>query len=497
MSAAITAPTAPPVRSYLATGRGKVTLALLCAVTFLDVMDGSIVNVALPTIRTHLGFSVQNLQWVVSGYLITYGGFLLLGGRAGDLLGRRRLLIAGTALFAASSLACGLADSQGLLVGARLAQGLGAAMMSPAALSILTTTFQDSDRHKALGVWAGISGLASAVGLLFGGLLTQDFGWRWVFFVNLPMGALVLFGAFRILQADHGRSVPGGFDAVGAVLVTASMLLLIFTLVKAPDEGWGAGRTIGGLAASAVLMAAFVANERRRADPLVPLSIFRIKGLAAADATQVIAWAGFYSMFFFVTLYMQNVLGYSQLRSGLSYVPVSVGIGLGSTVATKMFVRTGTRPIIVSGALLAAGGIFWLSRIPVDGTYLGNLLTPLVVMGAGLGLLYAGVQTAANAGVPKHQAGLAAALITASFQLGSALGLAVFSGIATSRTSHLLAAHAPPPAALTAGFQRALFVSALCLVAAGAIALRASNTRGEPVATQETRQHPEPSYDPA
>src|SRR6202522_3220367 len=307
VSSAITASTAPPEGSFLATGRGRVTLALLCAVTFLDVTDGAIVNVALPTIRAHLGFSVQNLQWVVSGYLITYGGFLLLGGRAGDLLGRRRLLIAGIALFAASSLACGLADSQGLLVGARLAQGFGAAMMSPAALAILTTTFQGSDRHKALGLWAGISGMASAVGLFFGGLLTQEFGWRWVFFVSVPIAALVLFGAFRILKADHGRSVPGGFDAVGAVLVTAGMLLLIFTLVRAPDEGWGAGRTIGGLAGSAVLMALFVVNEQRRAHPLVPLSIFRIKGLAAADATQVIAWAGFYSRFFFVTLYMQYV----------------------------------------------------------------------------------------------------------------------------------------------------------------------------------------------
>ncbi len=488
---------APPP-SFLATRRGKVTLALLCAVTFLDVVDGSIVNVALPTIRAHLGFSVQNLQWVVSGYLITYGGFLLLGGRAGDLLGRRRLLVAGTSLFALSSLACGLADSQGLLIGGRLTQGFGAAMMSPAALSILTTTFNDAaDRHRALGVWAGISGLAAAVGVFFGGLLTQDFGWRWVFFVNLPLCVLVLIGAFRILSADQGRTTAGDFDAIGAALATGGMLVLIFTLVKAPDVGWGAARTVGGLAASAVLMAAFLVNEQRRANPLVPMSIFRIKGLAAADATQVIAWAGFYSMFFFVTLYMQNVLGYSQLRTGVSYLPVTVGIGFGSTVATKMFIRTGTRPIIVSGALLAAGGIFWLSRIPVHGTYLGNLLAPLVIMAAGLGLLYAGVQTAANAGVPENQAGLAAALITTSFQLGSALGLAAFSGIATSRTSHLLAAHTPPPEALTAGFQRALLVSALCLVAAGAIALRASNTRGEPAATPEPQQNLEPSYDPA
>ena len=348
-----------------------------------------------------------------------------------------------------------------------------------------------------MGLWAGISGLASAVGLFFGGLLTQEFGWRWVFFVNLPLCALVLLGALRILKADHGRSVPGGFDAVGAVLVTASMLLLIFTLVTVPDEGWGAGRTIGGLAASAVLMATFGVNEHRRSHPLVPLSIFRIKGLAAADATQVIAWAGFYSMFFFVTLYMQNVLGYSALQSGLSSLPVSAGIGFGSTVATKMFVRTGTRPIIVSGALLAAGGILWLSRIPVDGTYLGNLLAPFLVMGTGLGLLYAGVQTAANAGVPQDQAGLAAALITTSFQLGSALGLAVFSGIATSRTSHLLAGHTPRPAALTAGFQRALLISALCLVAAAAVALWASNTRGERTGTAETQPNLEPSDEPA
>src|ERR1700677_2721129 len=261
VSAAMTASTAPPAGSFLATGRGKITLALLCLVTFLDVMDGAIVNTALPHIRTHLGFSVQNLQWVVSRSLITFGGFLLLGGRAGDLLGRRRLLVAGTVLFAASSLACGLADSQGLLVGARLAQGFGAAMMSPAALSILTTTFQGSDRHKALGVWAGISGMATAVGLILGGLLTTDFGWRWVVFVSLPIAVLVMFGAFRILKADHGRSAPGGFDAVGAVLVTASMLLLIFTLVKAPDEGWGAGRTIGGLAASAGLVGAVGGNE--------------------------------------------------------------------------------------------------------------------------------------------------------------------------------------------------------------------------------------------
>ena len=492
--------TATPVEeeSFLASGPGRATLALLCLVTFLDVMDGSIVNVAMPTIRGHLGFSVQNLQWVISGYLITYGGFLMLGGRAADLVGRRRLLVAGTSLFALASLTCGLANSQGLLVGGRLVQGFGAAMMTPAALSILTTTFQGTDRHKALGAWAGISGMASMVGMVLGGVLTQEFGWRWVFFISLPLAAIVLFGTFRLVKADHGRTSAAGFDAVGAVLVTAGSLLLIYTLVNTPNQGWGSGRTLGGLAGAAVLLIAFVVNEQRRREAaLVPLTIFKVKGLAAADITQMIAWAGFYSMFFFVTLYMQNVLGFSQLESGLSYVPVSVGIGVGSTVATKMFMKTGTRPIIVGGSLLSAGGILWLSRIPVDGSYLTNLLAPLVIMGLGLGLLYAGVQTAANAGVPEEQAGLAAALITASFQLGSALGLAVFTGIATSRTNHLLASHVSAPQALTDGFQRGLLVSALCLVAAAAIALRASNTRGAPAPTPEPRQDLNPSLDPA
>jgi EmrB/QacA subfamily drug resistance transporter len=493
MSEAIVEPTAAPQESFLATQRGKAILSLLCLATFLDVMDGAIVNVAMPTIRDHLGFSVQNLQWVISGYLVTYGGFLLLGGRAGDLVGRRRLLIAGTTLFAVASLVCGLANSQGLLVGGRLVQGFGAAMMTPAALSILTTTFQGSDRHKALGVWAGISGMASMAGMLVGGTLTQELGWRWVFFISLPLAALVLFGTFRLLEDDHGRKLPGGFDALGAVLATAGMLLLIFTLVEVPDQGWTSGRTLGGLAGAVVLLAAFLVNEQRREHPLVPLSIFRVKGLAAADATQVIAWAGFWSMFFFVTLYMQNVLGFSQLETGLSYVPVSIGIGFGSTLATKMFVQTGTRPLIVGGSLLSAGGILWLSRIPVDGSYLTNLLAPLVIMGVGLGVLYAGVQTAANMGVPPEQAGLAAALITASFQLGSALGLAVFTGIATSRTNDLLATGTPAPQALTDGFQRGLLVSALCLLAAAAIALRAPNSRGVPAASPEAQQDLEPS----
>ncbi len=473
-------------RSFLATRRGKLTLALLCAVAFLDFVDASIVNVALPSIRHHLHFSVQSLQWVLSGYLLTYGGFLLLGGRAGDLLGRRRLLLAGTAVFALSSLACAVAQSEAVLIASRLVQGTGAAMMSPAALSILTTSFREgSDRNKALGAWGGMAGLASAVGVFLGGALSGGPGWRWVFLVNVPMCAVVAGGAFALLADDRRRSGLKNFDTPGALLVTAGMLLLVYALVKAPDVGWGRARTIAELAGAIALLIAFALNEARRSNPLVPLSIFRIKGLAAADVTQVIAIAGFYSMFFFMTLYMQNVLGFSQLGAGSAYLPVTLGVGISAGVAAQMLGRIGTRPVIVTGALLGAGGIFWLSRIPVHGSYLADLLAPLVIMSVGLGAVFVGVQSAANAGVPPDKAGLAAALITASTQIGGALGLAIFSAISTSRADHLLAIHASPAHALTAGFQRALLAASLFLVGAALIALRATNTRGEQSTTVE------------
>lgn len=468
-------------RSFLATGRGKLTLALLCLASFLDVVDASIVNVALPSIRHQLHFSVQSLQWVLSGYLLTYGGFLLLGGRAADLLGRRRVFVAGTSLFALSSLAAGLAGTEGTLIAARLVQGLGAAMMSPAALSILTTSFHEgSDRHKALGAWAGIAGLAAGVGVTMGGVLSQGPGWRWVFFVNLPICVLVLVGAFRLLDGGRRRGSLANFDTLGAVLATGGMLLLVYAVVNAPDVGWGKARTVGELAGAVALLSAFVINEQRHKNPLVPLSIFRIKGLAAADATGVISMAGFYSMFFFVTLYMQTVLHLSPIHAGLAYLPVTLGIVISSGAASHLFVRTGTRPIVVAGALLAAGAVYWLAQVPIHGTYLADLLAPLFIMSLGLGCVLVGVQTAANAGVPADKAGLAAALVNASFQLGSALGLAIFSAIAPSRTHHLLADHAPRPEALTSGFHRGLHACGIFLLAAALIAMRATNTRGEP-----------------
>jgi EmrB/QacA subfamily drug resistance transporter len=467
--------------SLLATRRGQLILVLLCSVAFLDFVDTTIVNVALPSMRLALHMSVQNLQWIPSAYLLTYGGFMLLGGRAADLLGRRRVLVAGTSLFGLASIIGGLAGSSGVLIGARLAQGAGAAMMLPAALSILTTTFSGGgDRHKALGAWGGVAGLASAFGVLLGGVLTQGPGWRWVFFVNPPICLLVLGAAFWLLSGERRHAQLASFDLRGAVLSTGGMLLLVYAIVRAPDVGWGAARTIAELTAAGALLAVFAINELRRANALLPLSIFRIKGLAAADVTQVIATAGFISMFFFLTLYMQNVLHYSPIQTGLAYLPVTGGVAITAGITSKLLARTGARSVIVAGALIAASGVYYLSRIPVHGSYLTDLLPGLVVMSIGLGALLVAVTTGANAGVPAEKAGLAAALLNASQQLGGALGLAIFAAIATSHTSHLLAAHTAMPAALTAGFQRALLASSVFLVIAAVIATRTSHTRGEP-----------------
>jgi EmrB/QacA subfamily drug resistance transporter len=437
---------------------------------------------------------VQSLVWVPSGYLLTYGGFMLLGGRAADLLGRRRILVAGTALIGISSLIGGFAGSSGVLIGARLAQGVGAAMMLPAALSILTTSFKEGkDRHTALGVWAGVGGLASAAGVLLGGLLTQGPGWRWVMFVNPIASVLVLGGIFRLISGERRRAELQNFDIRGAILATGGMLLLVYTLVRAPDVGWGNARTIAELAGALALLVAFVINEQRTKNPLAPLSIFRINGLAFSNVTQLIAFAGFLAMFFYLTLYMQNVLGYSAIETGAAYLPLCFAIGISAGIASQLLSRVGTRAVIVTGALIAAGGLYWLSRIPVHGSYLSDLLPGMLVLSLGFGPVFVGVTTAANAGVPADKAGLAAALLNASQQLGGALGLAIFSAIATSRTHHLLAAHTPVAHALTSGFQRSLLAGSIFILAAAVIALRATNTRGETAQAPQQVPVPEPA----
>ena len=474
----------PATPSLLATRRGKLTLALFCSIAFLDFVDASIVNVALPDIRTDLHFSVQSLQWVLSAYLLTYGGFMLLGGRAGDLLGRRRVLVTGTSLFAASSLLGGFAQNAGTLVGARLAQGLGAAMMLPAALSLLTTTFgEGKDRNTALGAWGGVAGLASAAGVFLGGVLTEGPGWRWVLFVNPPIAGLLLIAVFRLIPAERRRAPLVNFDISGTLLVTGGMLLLVFGLVKAPDQGWGSGDTLGELAGAGVLLAAFAANETRSRNPLVPLRIFRISGLAAADVTMLVAAAGMIAMFFFLTLYMQNVLGYSPLQTGASYLPFTAGVAISATMSSQLISKIGTRPLIVVGNLIGAGGMYYLSQIRADGSYLTDLLPGMMIASIGLGAMFVGVATAANAGVNAGEAGLAAALLNASQQIGGALGLAIFSAIATARTNHLFAEHASSAHALTGGFHRALLAECALVLVTAFIGMRTVNSRGEAEST--------------
>ena len=462
----------------LKTRRGVLTLALLLLVQFLDFLDVSIVNVALPSIKHDLGFSPQSLQWVVSGYVLTYGGFLLLGGRAADLVGRRRILVGGLALFGLASLAGGLAQAEGLLVAARLAQGAGAAMMSPAALSILTTTFTDrGERNLALGAWAAVPGLAGATGVVLSGVLTEGPGWRWIFYLNVPLATLAGFGAFLLVRAEARVRRPSGFDFPGAVLVTAGMLLLISALVRAPEIGWGATETIGALGLALLLLAAFVANERRAPHPLVPYSLFRIKGLAAANVTQLITFSGLYSMFFFLSLYMQSVLRYTPRHTGVAYLPLTAGFMISAAIATPLVPRVGTKPVIAAGALTAAAGLFFLSHVPVDGAFLRDVLPGILIVALGAGAVFTGVTSAATEGVPEDHAGIASGLLNASMQFGGALGLAVLSAVATDRTRAVLGSGGGLPLALTAGFQRAFLIGAGVVLAAALVALLGGKSR--------------------
>src|SRR2546422_7347069 len=476
---AVVSPAEAPKASSLSSRRGVAILLLLSLVQFMDVLDASILNIALPSIKRDLDFSQQSLQWVVNGYILTYGGFLLLAGRVAALLGRRRVLVIGLVVFAGSSLLGGLAHSGPLLVGARFAQGLGAAMLSPAALSTLTTTFRsDRDRHTALGVWAAVSGLGGAAGVLFGGLLTEGPGWRWVLFVNVPFSAIAFVGAFALLKRERKTARLVNFDALGALLVTGGMLLLVYALVKAPEVGWGTTRTIVELAVAAVTLAAFLANELRVVNPLLPLSILRVKGVAAADATQMVALAGFFPMFFFLTLYMQTVLHYSPIQTGIAYLPLTGGFIIAASISSQLFTRIGTKPVVVLGAAISAGGLYWLSRIPLDGSYVSDILPGLLTVSIGLGGVFTGLTTAANAGVDQDKAGLAAGLLNTGQQLGTALGLAILSALATARTSSLLHAGRDTVAqAATHGYQRALLAGAGLMLAATVVALLAPNTR--------------------
>jgi EmrB/QacA subfamily drug resistance transporter len=431
--------------------RRWIALALLCVAQFMVILDASIVNVALPTIGTSLHFSQDNLSWVVNAYVLTFGGFLLLGGRMADLLGRRRVFMGGLILFALASLAGGLATNDSQLIAARAVQGLGAAILSPAALSIVTTTFRDgAERNKALGVWGAVAGSGGAAGVLLGGVLTSGLGWEWVLWVNVPIGIAAAAIAPTLLAESREESRTRSFDVAGAVSVTGALSLLVYAMVDANSAGWGSTQTIGLLALSALLFVAFVVIEMRSKDPVVPFGIFRSRTITGANVAGLLIGASLFSMFFFISLYMQQVLGYSAIHAGLSYLPLALTIVVFAGIASQLTTRIGFKPVLATGMVFIAAGLIWFSQVSVGGSFLADILGPSLLAAAGLGLVFVSDTIAAVSGVPDREAGLASGLINTSQQVGGALGLAVLSTIANSVTG---SAHTP--AALTDGFQSA------------------------------------------
>jgi EmrB/QacA subfamily drug resistance transporter len=441
-----------------------LALLLLAAAQFVVVLDASIVNVALPSIGSALDFSQDNLSWVVNAYVLVFGGFLMLGGRLADLLGRRRMFVIGLILFAAASLAGGLAQSEGWLIAARAVQGLGGALLSPAALSMLTVLFAEgAERNRAMGVWGAVAGSGGAVGVLLGGMLTQWAGWEWVLFVNVPVATLAALAAFRVLPESR-RDGPRHFDVAGAVTVTAGLTTLVYALVDASDAGWLSTQTLGLGALALALLASFVLIEHRTKDPLVPFSIFKLRTLTASNIVALLVAAALFAMFFFVSLYMQQVLGYSALKAGLSYLPLAVGIIISAGVASQLVTKIGYKPVFFAGMVLAAIGLLWFSQVSADGDYLSDILFPSLVVAAGLGFAFVPMMIAAVAGVEPARAGLASGLINTSQQIGGALGLAILASVANSRTDAAMeaagGAQSALPQALTEGFQAAFLVGA-------------------------------------
>jgi EmrB/QacA subfamily drug resistance transporter len=457
-------------------GRKWLTLALIVAAQFMVVLDVAIVNVALPSIKTDLHFTQESLQWVVTAYAILFGGVLLLGGRMSDLLGRRRLFMAGLVLFTVSSLLDGLAWSEGSLITFRALQGLGAALLSPAALSILTTTFEEGrERNIALGVWGAASGSGGAAGVLLGGVLTSSFGWSWIFFVNIPVGALLFALAPFLVRETRAELNHRYFDSAGAASITGGLMLLVYAMTRASQHGWGTASTIGLLAASAALVAAFVVIEFRSKAPLLPMRIFRLRTLAASNATQLLVAGALFSQFFLLTLYMQEVLHYSALKTGVAYVALTLSIILVSGVAQALVTRVGIRRVLPVGLLMAAAALFLYARLPVHGHYFWDLFPAFLLSGIGLALSFVPMVIGGLTGVRQSDAGVASGLFNTSQQIGGAIGVAVATTLATTYTSRFLGAHPGTGAlagnALTHGFEIAFYVLASMMILAAAIAI--------------------------
>jgi EmrB/QacA subfamily drug resistance transporter len=454
-------------------GARWATLVIACVAQFMVILDVSVVNVALPSIRDDLGFSATGLQWVVNAYTLTFAGFLLLGGRAADLLGRRRVFIGGLLLFSGASIVGGLAQSEGMLVAARAAQGLGGAVISPATLAIITTTFTEgAERNKALGAWGAMGGAGGAFGVLLGGLLTDLLSWQWILFINVPIGLAAAALAPRFVAEGRDRSRARNFDLAGALTVTLGLVAVVFAIVRTDVNGWGSAQTIVVLAVGLALIGLFLLIEGKLAShPLMPLRIFKSRALSSANAIVFALGASMFAMWFFVSLYLQQVLGYSPLEAGLAFLPMTVMIIIGSTVASRITVRVGIKRMLVTGMTLQAIGLLLFSRVTADGSYLSDVLAPALVTALGMGTAFVPVTIAAVSGVAPAEAGLASGLVNTSRQMGGALGLAVLATLATSHTASVAESGSSTAVALTAGFQRAFEVGAGFALAGMLIAL--------------------------
>jgi EmrB/QacA subfamily drug resistance transporter len=473
-----------------------LVLVLVCMAQFMVILDATIVNVALPSIQADLEMSDSDLQWIVNAYALVFGGFLLLGGRAGDLVGRKRVFLIGVVIFSVASLLNGLSPSSEFLIVFRGVQGLGAALIAPAALSIITTTFEEgAERAKAMAVWAAIAVGGAAVGLLLGGILTDWLSWPWIFYVNVPVGIAVFVAALRYVPESKDERQHKSFDLAGAVTVTAGLLILVYAIVKAQDKGWGSLHTLGVGGLALALLAAFVVIERRSVEPLVRLSIFRVRTVRAANVAMFVVAAGLFAMFFFTTLYMQRVLGYSALEAGLAFLPFTAGIIVAAGLSNVLVQKLGAREVPIIGIATAVAGLLLFLRLQPDGTYLTDILPSLILMSLGMGLTFVPVTLIATSGVPNEDAGLASGLYNTSQQIGGALGLAILSTLAVGATEDTLAGlgREPQPAdqaqALVDGFHVAYFGSAI-MVGAGAVLLLLLLRREDVVAVGEGEAAP-------
>jgi EmrB/QacA subfamily drug resistance transporter len=484
---------ASPAAGSQSDRRRWIGLAVIVTAQFMVVLDVAIVNVALPTIKTDLHFSQESLQWVVTAYSILFGGVLLLGGRMADLLGRRRMFMGGLALFTASSLLDGLAWSEGSLIAFRSLQGLGAALLSPAALSILTTTFAEGrDRNRALGIWGAVSGSGGAAGVLLGGALTSSLSWSWIFFINVPVGVLVLALAPRLLDESSAAVDHRHFDVPGAATITGGLMLLVYAMTRAVQHGWGSAETIVLLAASGGLILAFVGIELRSSAPLLPMRMFRLRTLSGSNLSGLLLGGALFSQFFLLTLYMQQVLHYSALQTGVAYVALTLAIIVFANVSQALALRVGIRTLLPIGLLLAAGGLVLYARVPVEGHYFWDLFPAFLLSGIGMAFAFIPMTIGALAGVKASDAGIASGLINTSQQVGGAIGVAVATTIAATYTSRYLGAHpgsAPTDgAALTHGFAIAFYV--LAGVAALAALSAAVLVESKPALAEEVDEEP-------